>query len=134
MGLIPYIKTGSQHSADGMNDLYGQLDSILSTMTSDKSLYFMNGFSHYYSEVFPAGDSDSATQEDYAFGLTTSILDRTSSPKKYYFLDGAKHKNTIDDCEGNWQQLGYASLTDCQNSHCGPSKNCQEEALVPAGD
>ena len=134
MGLIPYIKTGSQHSADGMNDLYGQLDSILSTMTSDKSLYFMNGFSHYYSEVFPAGDSDSATQEDYAFGLTTSILDRTSSPKKYYFLDGAKHKNTIDDCEGNWQQLGYASFTDCQNSHCGPSKNCQEEALVPAGD
>ena len=88
MGLVPYIKTGSQHSAAGMNDLYAEFDAILNVMTSDKSLYFMNGFSRY-----PVPDSmddpdfyDSAPDE-YVFGLGDNQQDKTASPKKYFFLD-----------------------------------------------
>lgn len=140
MGLVPYIKTGAQHSAAGMNDLYSAMDEILSSMTSNKSLYFMNGFSRYPSDgknLFSLGMEE---DEDFSFGVGGDTSDKTNGPKKYFFTDGAKHKDNTGQCpkaEGkpeDWETLGYNSETDCITNHCGNYQNCHSEALVPAGE
>ena len=116
MGLVPYIETGAQHSAAGMNDLYYAMDSVLNSMTNGKSLYFMNGFSRYY---IPETSIDptkppyymAESADEYLFGLTAGTatqpsLDYTSSSKMYYFLDGAKHLDSTGECGGDkWKDI-----------------------------
>ena len=113
MGLVPYIKTGAQHSAAGMNDLYSAMDEILNSMTSSKSLYFMNGFSRYPMEGEMGMLGEGVAEEDFFFGVGTSISDRTSGPKKYFFTEGAKHRNNTGQCpkaEGKARRLGNSRI------------------------
>jgi len=132
MGLVPYIKTGSAHSADGMNDLYGALDGILNTMTNNKSLYFMNGHANKMSAPSSADPMDMTTPgDDFIFGVHNQHRhERTSSPKRYYFLDGCKGLDYVGQCKKHWDgtknddgtnplSVTYSSEEDCVNKHCG---------------
>jgi len=147
MGLVPYIKTGSAHSADGMNDLYGALDGILNTMTNNKSLYFMNGHADKMSAPSSADPMDMTTPgDDFIFGVHNQHRhERTSSPKRYYFLDGCKGLDYVGQCKKHWDgtknddgtnplSVTYSSEEDCVNKHCGNYQDCPAESLVPAGE
>jgi len=116
MGLIPYIKTGTDTSAELMNDLYSGLDEAVNLVTHNKSMFFLNGTNYWPSEETPEKDFfyySSGAGQAYDGGSTSDLMGPSEFPvstfgqdvngaiklsnRQFWFTSGAKS----GDCDPN---------------------------------